>query len=105
LPLAGHSVEFGPAGGPGCFLFRPPGAPFSYVEMVHPADFHRIELGCGDEPSRSVRLVHRLFSEPLEKGVIVRARIEGVFCSRRYDARVAAEAYSSFCCGALPLGT
>ena len=105
LPTVGHTAEFSPADGPACFLFRPPGAEFSYVEMVHPSDFHRIELACVDEPARSVRFIYRLFAEPLEKGVIVRARLEGCFCSRRHDAQTAAEVYSSFCSGALPLGT
>jgi len=85
-----------PAGGPGCVLFRLREADLSYVEMIHPADFRGDELvACGD-PQASWRLRHRLFPEPLEKGVILRARVRGLFCPRDGDQRMAAESYAAF---------
>jgi hypothetical protein len=112
-PIAGEALPhpenapaaFGRENGLGCLLFRPPGHDLSYAEMVHPADFQRDELHCGAPGSREVRVVHQLFSMSLEKGVILRARVRGVFVPRRDDARIAAECYAAFAAADPPLGT
>ena len=93
-----------PDGGPGCLLFRPAGSDLSYAEMVHPADFRASELSFGSDPPAAVHVRHRLFSEPLEKGVILRARVRGVFLPRNDDTRTAAECYAAFAVAEPPLG-
>jgi len=112
-PMAGAALPhpenapaaFGPENGAGCLLFRPPEQSLSYAEMVHPDDFQRDELHCDAAGSREVRVVHRLFSMSLEKGVILRARVRGVFVPRCDDARIAAECYAAFAAADPPLGT
>jgi hypothetical protein len=90
-------------GRPACLLFRLPGSDLSYAEMVHPFDFvgDRLEGGMGSQPR--VRVGHRLFDGRLEKGVILRARVRGVFLQRRHDARTAAKLYAAFARAEPPL--
>jgi len=87
------------ARGAGCLVFRLPEAALSYVEMVHPVDFDHEELDSGN----GVRIRHRLFSQPLEKGVILRARVRGVFVPRAEDTPSAAECYRAFVTAEPPL--
>jgi hypothetical protein len=91
-------------GRPGCLLFRLPGSDISYAEMVHPLDFLGDRLEASAESVPTVRLRHRLFGGRLEKGVILRARVRGVFLPRQRDTRIAAELYSSFAAAELLLG-
>ncbi|MFH1923571.1 MAG: hypothetical protein ABIP48_27240 [Planctomycetota bacterium] len=95
-----------PAGGPGCLLFRFPASESSpsYAEMVHPADFVEDRLRVVGESAPSVELRHRLFPGPLEKGVILRARVCAVFCRRDDDAQTAAQCYAAFSAAEPPLG-
>ena len=67
-----------PADGPGCVLWRLAESDLSYIEMIHPADFHHDELqwavqAASPTGGERIRLCHRLFPESLEKGVILRA--------------------------------
>jgi hypothetical protein len=89
-----------PQQGPGCVLFRPPNAAFSYAEMVHAADFRRDELNHLDD---ALSLEHDLFPDFLEKGVILRARVRGCFLPRQHDTRLAADCYRSFLAADPPL--
>jgi hypothetical protein len=87
-----------------CWLVRLPETSVSYAEMVHPADFwvSRLhERTAGGER----RLRHQLFVSRLEKGVILRARIRGVFVSRDDDCAQAAAAYRRFVESPPPLTT
>lgn len=104
LPLE-SSLPLGPGEGPGCLLFRPSGVDSSYVEMVHPTDFQRDELRAAGNRRRHVQIRHRLFPQPLEKGVIFRARVRGVFCRRSDDTRVAAAVYAAFAEAEPPLSS
>jgi hypothetical protein len=52
--------------------------------MVHPADFFEDELVTHHACAAELR--HNLFRNSLEKGVILRARIRGVFWSEPGDA-------------------
>lgn len=83
-----------PQEGPGCLLFRWPQSDVSYAEMIAPCDFDREELS----PSSGgrLKLSRRLFAGSLEKGVILRARLCGVYLEREDDERCAAEAYRAF---------
>ena len=94
-----------PEGGPGCLVFRLAGSDLSYAEMVHPADFRTSELSLGTDRSAAVQVRHRLFCEPLEKGVILRARLRGMFLPRNHDTETAAECYAAFAAAELALGT
>ncbi|NUQ61401.1 MAG: hypothetical protein HUU20_02865 [Pirellulales bacterium] len=100
-----QTAVIGPAGGPGCVLFRFPKGQFSYAEMVHPADFHHDEvLTLKSNESCTAKISHRLFVESLEKGVVLRARIRGVVLPRDADCRLAADAYWAFAAADPPLG-
>jgi hypothetical protein len=87
---------------PACYLVRPAGEEFSYVEMVHPADACGSELGdLGDR----VGLAHELFKSSLEKGVILRARLRGALVPRAGDEAVAAALYADLLAAEPPLTT
>ena len=91
--------------GRGCVLVRLPQAGISYVEMVHPADCHWDELEAFEEsPGGPMRMAHRLFLDPLEKGVILRGRVRGVLLSREDDCRLAADCYREFAASEPSLG-
>jgi hypothetical protein len=91
---------------PNCYLFRLADGRTSYAEMVMPTDSQASRCMCGstDDP-RHVRLTHRLFADRLEKGVILRARILGVFVDRADDRAIIAWHYADFLAEKLPLTT
>lgn len=93
---SGVPLSIGKQAGPGCLLFRLPEAAISYVEMVHPLDFERDELAVVAEENTLASLRHRLFSLPLEKGVILRARVRGILLPRHEDTQLAAAALAAF---------
>jgi hypothetical protein len=114
-----RSTEFAPVGPAGvdsdakeqpdrphCYLFRLASEPVSYAEMVHPADAQhsscQVRAGGAD---LEIQLRHRLFAERLEKGVILRARVRGVWLDREGDEAAAARHYASFATAKLPLTT
>jgi hypothetical protein len=93
-------------GAAGCFLTRLGRLPFSYLEMVHPADF------CGStitftNPSQAgeqdVLVEHQLFHQRLEKGVILRARVRSAIIARQQDEETALAAYQKFAAAEPPL--
>jgi hypothetical protein len=93
-----------PGGGTGCLVFRLPHSDLSYAEMVHPADFLEDRLQGDAESAPIAKLSHRLFPSPLEKGVILLARVQGMLLPRSDDTRVAAERYAAFAVAEPPLG-
>jgi len=95
-PSKGDPIDLRPDGGAGCLLFRLQGDELTYVEMIHPADFRSDQLDRDPEDGRFVRIGHHLFHEPLEKGVIRRARIRGIFLPRKDDERLAAACHASW---------
>jgi len=106
----GGSSHYGPAileaiQGPGCLLFRPRAAELSYAEMVFPSDFGRDELSSRREAPAWREIRHRLFPKSLEKGVILRARVRGVFVPRGDDEQLVARCYASFAAEDPLLGT
>jgi len=104
LPSAA-ALTIGPGRGTGCVLFRLPGCDLTYVEMVHPADFQYDELRRDECGGQTVQIAHRLFRTSLEKGVILRARVRGIFLKRQGDTQCAAECYAAFAGADPPLGT
>ncbi|MDZ4819055.1 MAG: hypothetical protein SGJ20_08790 [Planctomycetota bacterium] len=91
--------------GTGCFLIRLKNADWTYVEMVHPLDFCESLLMPDDQESTQTRLTHRLFAGRLEKGVVLRSRIRGVFVPRQNDCHAAAVEYQAFASSEPPLTT
>jgi hypothetical protein len=88
------------------FVFRPPRDDFSYIQMVHPTDFHRTTVSIEQrEKQNQVCVVHELFPDPLEKGVIRRGRVRGWFVDRADDLRAAAECYRQWIDEPPPLTT
>jgi hypothetical protein len=88
-------------------IFRLPRCDFSYAEMIHAADFQHDQFAAGKTPDGGCRptLEHRLFPGTLEKGVILRSRIRGLFVPRAEDCAQAAADYRQFLHSPLPLTT
>jgi hypothetical protein len=86
-----------------CTLFRLPGTGLSYVEMLHPSDLGSHEVSRDPDTGRAV-IRHQLFSCPLEKGVILRARLRGALLPRDSDQAAAAAMFAQFATSDPPLG-
>ena len=84
-------------------VYRSQRAAWSYVEMTEPADNARTTLNCSAE--QEVTLRREFGGEFLEKGVIRRMRIRGVFLSREGDLEVAGKLFENFCKESPPLTT
>ena len=86
-----------------CILVRFPDETWSYAEMTHPCDPVECEISSCAE-TRRLALRHELFSQSLEKGVILRARLRGVFLPRQSDCAAASAAFAEWTASAPPLG-
>lgn len=84
-------------------LYRDADRDVSYAEMTHPTDFHRLTVE--QVESSNARAEWRLFGEFLEKGVIRRARMRGVWLPRDRDLERAIECYRDFAESKIPLTT
>ena len=89
--------------GAGLFLFRLPDSGCSYAEMIHPADFTTGRIRRDSSEGNRVCSDLRLFDEPLEKGVIRRSRVRGVFLPSEEDEKSAIQCYRYFVRSAIPL--
>jgi hypothetical protein len=95
----------------GCFGFDLPDGAGSYLEMVHPADFSASSVEAplaprGEaRPGENVSLRHRLFSDRLEKGVILRSRVLALFFAQRPTSAMVAEIRDRLVDEELPLTT
>jgi len=76
-----------------CYLVRMAGSDWSYLEMIHPGDHDQTTLSL-EGGQRVVR--RKLFERRLEKGVILRSRLQGVFIARDRDMQTAVECYRRF---------
>jgi hypothetical protein len=85
------------------YLLRLSGGKFSYAEMVHPGDAH--ESRCETSRQGTAFLRHQLFSQRLEKGVILRARVLGVVLDRAGDENAMVEHFAAFESSEPPLTT
>jgi hypothetical protein len=90
---------------PGAFLFRLLDRPFSYIELVDPADCDAALIGNQPETPTAVQLSYQLFPEPIEKGVIRRARVRGLLLPRKDDVAVARDCYRQLLAAPPPLTT
>jgi len=89
---------------PSCVVARLADMDRSYVEFAHPQDSSRTTIGLGDSPS-TLRIAHEVFHGPLEKGVILRGRLRGLYLPRQDDLAIAARMYQEFLAQPLPLST
>lgn len=97
--------QSGPSSGSlACTVFRLPQGGFSYAQMVHQGDSRHDELTPAEDTS-SVRVRHWLFDQSLEKGVILRARVRGLFLPRDRDLQLAQKCFADFASAEPPLGT
>jgi len=88
----------------GLLLFRPANCRWSYCEMVHPADFNRVAIDTFADGH--VEWTTSFFvQERLEKGVIRRARVQGLFVPRSDDVTQILDACRQFADSQLPLTT
>lgn len=76
-------------------LIRPNNTSFSYCEMVHPSDFVNSKVMI-TEQREVAQLSHELFPQSLEKGVIRRGRVCGIFVPRKQDVECAREHFKEF---------
>lgn len=72
----------------------------SYVEMIHPDD---ALASRAENTTGGVRLTTRLFGRPLEKGVILRSRLRGMFVPLKDDRMIASRAFRQFAAAPPPL--
>jgi hypothetical protein len=89
----------------GAFLFRLHSSPYSYLEMVHPNDFVTIEFARQTNSQGILSTQFSMFDERLEKGVIRRGRLRGIFLPREEDTAQALQCYHQFLDSAVPLST
>lgn len=74
----------------------------SYCEAAHPSDGSTSSAMTG---LGGVRLAHRLFDRPLEKGVILRSRVRAAFAPRTNDEAAARAIAADFAASEPPLTT
>lgn len=99
-------------------IFRLDDSDFSYAQLLHPSDvLTQSEASACQVPSQTLvevesqhaanqpRCSSRLFFEPLEKGVIRRARVRGIFVPRENDLESVAACGQRFVEQKLPLTT
>ena len=96
-----HPIGLPPERVAGCLLCRIRGGELSFVQMIHPRDLGQASLH--RDPDGMARVEHQLLTHHLEKGVIVRSRLRGVFLKRDGDSAAAAKYYGEFSSGKLPL--
>jgi len=90
-PADSSSRASGFTEGSGLVLLRLPGQQVSYAELIDPADFEQAQtsLHRASDFARSVNF----FPQPLEKGVIHRARIRSLLLPRENDTELALACY------------
>ena len=103
-PQSGSSSGTSSSDSFACIVFRLPQGGFSYAQMVHRGDRRQDELMVTDDTS-SVSVRHWLFDGSLEKGVILRARVRGLFLPRDRDLQLAQKCFADFASAEPPLGT
>ncbi|GIW94826.1 MAG: hypothetical protein KatS3mg110_2867 [Pirellulaceae bacterium] len=72
----------------------------TYIEMVYPGDFCSVRVA---QVADRASIAWKLFAERLEKGVIRRTRVQGIFASSDVSPQTIVQAYDAFCQAPLPL--
>lgn len=94
---------------PCALLFRSSRGFPSYAELVHPLDFTRTDLqkkpaeASSNSTIAMMEVRHHLFARPLEKGVILRSRVLGLWLDPQDDAAVALAHFHHFANSEPPL--
>ncbi|HTN76942.1 MAG TPA: hypothetical protein VL096_16905 [Pirellulaceae bacterium] len=83
-------------------LVRSPELSASYFEMVFPSD---LSVGSVERQPQRVTIRRELFPERLEKGVVRRGRVRGVFLAQEQDEALALQAFERFVESPLVLST
>ncbi len=92
------------AGAPACLVFRLGGHRLSYAEMTQHCEGESTSLDvAAADDSCHVEVRHGLFSQRLEKGVILKARALGVLLDRQADQQAAALHYRALLAEEPPL--
>jgi hypothetical protein len=78
---------------------------WSYIEMVHPHDASRRITEAGKPTSLGHTTRYGLFGHDLERGVVLRARLRGIWTNSSRARGEALEHYEGFLNEPLPLGT
>ena len=99
-----NPVLIEPSRSPAAFLFHIADQPLAYFEMAFPGDCHAASLKF-PHSGGIARLNFALFGERLEKGVIRRARVRGLFLSGDNLEATALCCYREFLAAPLPLTT
>lgn len=89
----------------GSFLFRLAEIPVSYLEMVHPSDLDRATISLASDDGSRAKSSLRLFPDAMEKGVIRRGRVRGLFLPRADDLLAATALRREFVAAEPPLTT
>jgi hypothetical protein len=96
---------------PSVYLLRLATGTISLVQMIHPLDDLGAQvtqdvptsLGQPSAAGRIVALRHSIFRQQLEKGVLLRARLRGIFVPRAGDEAAAVRCYRDLLDAPLPL--
>lgn len=88
---------------PGPILFRLGKGIGTCMEMVHPTDFSSGQIDCPTPDKGCAKSTMSVIGQPLEKGVIRRARSQALFVPAEGDEAAAIECYRRFAASALPL--
>ena len=99
-----NSVSTEPSRNPAAFLFRLADQPLAYFEMAFPGDCYSASLEF-PQSRETARLSFALLGEPLEKGVIRRVRVRGLFLTGDNLEATAARCFREFLAAPLPLTT
>ncbi len=94
----GSRARFGPSVALPVLVLR--GKYGTYIETVYPGDFVSVKVARVHD---RVSVSWQLFAERLEKGVIRRTRLQGVFGWDHSSREAIVEAFEAFCSAPLPL--
>lgn len=86
-------------------LFRLPDVPVTYVQIVNDCDLHSARVVFSGDSSSLTHCETKLFDERLEKGVIRRGRMWGMFVPRQHDFHSALLCLQQVSATRLPLTT
>ncbi len=101
LPECETAASIEPAG-PEALLCRLPGGKWSYSQMVHPLNDQGVRVAAYGQ--RGLEVIHTLFGNVMEKGVVWLAMVRGFFLPRQGDDKLAARRYAQFAATPPPLG-
>ncbi len=103
MPAIGEPRLVAAMGDSGPIMLRLNPPAWSFAQAVHPSDFDQASAALDGDGRGEIR--HQLFAPGLEKGVIRRGRLRGIFVPREQDELLVDESYAEFVKQELPLTT